>query len=484
MFRRVSTWDQQPQEWADVDITSGLEVLYNAATGTGLNVRPTLPKKSAVFHSGRGALYESGGLADAYQAPLERPVALASRFTFFAVARATSVGASAPPIFGLRGSGGSATASVCFKVFGSSNFGFDIKSGGADTASTIPFPTDGAPVFCSVRYDGTNVIFNLGGAQSSVAKTITSATYDQIEILYKQAGPDLPAAGSGLLLGGYFGRCLTDAEIANLSANPWQLFVRREWVFSNVAAGGGGGNVTVSISGLGASALAGNLAPSLSASISGAAASLAAGNVGVSRSVAASGVSATGQVGSLKAALSVALSGLQATGGIGTVTAQIAGNVTVSISGVSATVQAGTVVPALAISVTGLSSTSAVGSVTRSQSVGITGIQSAAQAGTVTSTGGVEQVKSKGLRKTRYTPGRVPSDAKELARFIQNELERLTDALESPFTHQLLEVLHAEPSRKSGEAAMVAYADGTDWNPGAGRGLYLYDPQTAAWTKL
>jgi hypothetical protein len=101
-----------------------------------------------------------------------------------------------------------------------------------------------------------------------------------------------------------------------------------------------------------------------------------------------------------------------------------------------------------------------------------------------TLTGGVVRIKQKGLRKTRYTPGRVPADAKELARFIQNELERLTDGLESPFTHQLLGVLHAEPSRKPQDSVMVAFADGTDWNPGAGRGLYLHDPLTSTWTKL
>jgi hypothetical protein len=101
-----------------------------------------------------------------------------------------------------------------------------------------------------------------------------------------------------------------------------------------------------------------------------------------------------------------------------------------------------------------------------------------------TLTGGVVRIKQKGLRKTRYTPGRVPADAKELPRFVQNELERLTDGLESPFTHQLLGVLHAEPSRKPQDSVMVAFADGTDWNPGAGRGLYLHDPLTSTWTKL
>jgi hypothetical protein len=87
---------------------------------------------------------------------------------------------------------------------------------------------------------------------------------------------------------------------------------------------------------------------------------------------------------------------------------------------------------------------------------------------------------TQGLRKTRYTPGQVPQDPAELPRFLQAEFERLTDALESPFTHQLLEKLNTEPSRK--RDGYVAYADGTNWNPGAGQGVYVY--YAGIWNKL
>lgn len=86
----------------------------------------------------------------------------------------------------------------------------------------------------------------------------------------------------------------------------------------------------------------------------------------------------------------------------------------------------------------------------------------------------------KGLRKTRYTPGRVPSRVEELGRFLQSEIERLNDALESPFTHQLLEKLNVAPDRV--RDGMVAYADGTNWNPGSGEGVYVY--YASAWHKL
>lgn len=94
--------------------------------------------------------------------------------------------------------------------------------------------------------------------------------------------------------------------------------------------------------------------------------------------------------------------------------------------------------------------------------------------------GGAVVIKARGLRKTRYVPGRVPARTEELARFLQSEIERLNDALESPFTHQLLEKLHVEPTRL--RDGFVAYADGTDWNPGSGEGVYVY--YASAWHKL
>lgn len=94
--------------------------------------------------------------------------------------------------------------------------------------------------------------------------------------------------------------------------------------------------------------------------------------------------------------------------------------------------------------------------------------------------GGIPLLRQKGLRKTRYTPGRVPAQQSELVRFLQSELERLNDALESPFTHQLLEVLSVEPARK--REGMVALADGSSWNPGSGKGVYVY--YSGTWNRL
>lgn len=99
-----------------------------------------------------------------------------------------------------------------------------------------------------------------------------------------------------------------------------------------------------------------------------------------------------------------------------------------------------------------------------------------------TLSGGIPLVRQKGLRKTRYVPAVPPASVQELARYVQQELERLTDGLESPFTHQLFEALSVEPQRKPQGKALIAYADGTNWNPGSGEGLYAY--YAGSWKKL
>lgn len=408
MFRRVSSWDQQPQDWAELSELArqlGASDLLLPAGPTLAPVNSLLAANgtngtlaAAVNQQGRGVQFTSGG---AYF--LDRGANDPRNGYWWMIVGSISAVGTWSGLFS-RTSDNSTTNGLAWQRFSSTDalYVFHGPSGQVN-AGVFNSQLSSEPAVWIGTWEKATGQARLykNGVQVCVGTISTEPAFTAGQGQFKVFSSRDTALTSGAVNMAAFGTVTpTASQVADLSANAWALLQRRDWVFSSVASGGGGGNVTV------------------------------------------------------------------------------------SISGVSATVQAGTVVPALAISVTGLGSTSAVGSVTRSQSVGITGIQSAAQAGTVTTTGGVEQVKSKGLRKTRYTPGRVPSDAKELARFIQNELERLTDALESPFTHQLLEVLHAEPSRKSGEAAMVAYADGTDWNPGAGRGLYLYDPQTAAWTKL
>lgn len=77
----------------------------------------------------------------------------------------------------------------------------------------------------------------------------------------------------------------------------------------------------------------------------------------------------------------------------------------------------------------------------------------------------------------RYKVGALPAEIKTAD--FERELRRIQATLDSLFDGQF-EVLHNEPIRP--RTGLVVYADGTDWNPGSGQGVYEYDG--AAWNKL
>ena len=80
----------------------------------------------------------------------------------------------------------------------------------------------------------------------------------------------------------------------------------------------------------------------------------------------------------------------------------------------------------------------------------------------------------------RYTPNPVPSNPEDLPKYIFEELLRLQGALEeNPTTY--IEVKNAAPSRiKQGD---IVYADGSNFNPGSGEGIYFRNA-AGNWVKL
>ena len=84
----------------------------------------------------------------------------------------------------------------------------------------------------------------------------------------------------------------------------------------------------------------------------------------------------------------------------------------------------------------------------------------------------------KGARLSSYTPGNPPNGD----RWLREELERIAAAMQSPVPMVALEILHAAPDRLPTDRVPIVCADGTDWNPGAGAGVYAY--YSGAWNKL
>ena len=82
------------------------------------------------------------------------------------------------------------------------------------------------------------------------------------------------------------------------------------------------------------------------------------------------------------------------------------------------------------------------------------------------------------MSRRRYFP--APPPVEPTAEWVFGELLRVAEALDAPATGFQLVPQTAPPSKP--REGMVVFADGTHWNPGAGRGVYVYS--SAAWSKL
>lgn len=78
----------------------------------------------------------------------------------------------------------------------------------------------------------------------------------------------------------------------------------------------------------------------------------------------------------------------------------------------------------------------------------------------------------------QYRPTTPP--AQYDAAFQMDEARRVAQAFTTPDNLLILDTLHAAPIRL--RPGMIVLADGVDWNPGSGAGVYAY--YNAAWQKL
>jgi hypothetical protein len=79
-----------------------------------------------------------------------------------------------------------------------------------------------------------------------------------------------------------------------------------------------------------------------------------------------------------------------------------------------------------------------------------------------------------------FVPEGIDSeDPREIAAWAYREHMRISAALEAALVRQV-EFLNVEPVRL--REGMIRGADGTNWNPGAGKGVYAY--YSGAWNKL
>ena len=90
--------------------------------------------------------------------------------------------------------------------------------------------------------------------------------------------------------------------------------------------------------------------------------------------------------------------------------------------------------------------------------------------------------KDRGVKSvTYYEPGPLPLDDKDLGVYVVTELKRLGNTILNQ-THLRAERTHVEPKRPRG--GDIVYADGTNWDPGSGEGIYFFKESTSTWVQL
>jgi trimeric autotransporter adhesin len=80
-------------------------------------------------------------------------------------------------------------------------------------------------------------------------------------------------------------------------------------------------------------------------------------------------------------------------------------------------------------------------------------------------------LRAAGGSVVRYAAGIVPDDSTQIPRFLKQELTTIQSSLNTLADGQL-DLTTVAPTRP--RAGMIRYADGTNWDPGSGEGVYFY----------
>lgn len=75
-----------------------------------------------------------------------------------------------------------------------------------------------------------------------------------------------------------------------------------------------------------------------------------------------------------------------------------------------------------------------------------------------------------------YRPNNVPDDPKEIPSWLNREVWLIAQAIEGARDYSLLKIQHAPPVKTV--EGMFLLADGVDWNPGSGAGMYRFQGGT------
>lgn len=217
-------------------------------------------------------------------------------------------------------------------------------------------------------------------ALTVVPKQYTGAGNSMMVSGYSDAAAGDEWAGN-IFMGAIWARALNPAEIADISANPWQVFHRRRRAYSIIQASG----VTVALTGVSAAVSAGKLSPVLSLGLTGSEITVSSGALVPALSLDLTGVSSSVSTGTLTPVTTLSLTGTAAAVSAGFVSPQI--TIRLGLTGLASSVRAGTLSPSLSLALSSLAAAVSVGYVTPALALDLTGASVSVSAGFVTVSG-------------------------------------------------------------------------------------------------
>jgi hypothetical protein len=78
-----------------------------------------------------------------------------------------------------------------------------------------------------------------------------------------------------------------------------------------------------------------------------------------------------------------------------------------------------------------------------------------------------------------YSPGDPPIDPGQLQRFLREELAKISASISALAAGHLDKTTEAPAKQRDGD---IRYADGANWDPGGGKGLYMFNG--SIWTLI
>lgn len=88
-------------------------------------------------------------------------------------------------------------------------------------------------------------------------------------------------------------------------------------------------------------------------------------------------------------------------------------------------------------------------------------------------------MRTPNLGSVFYVPQDPPEDPQELVRYLREELKKVSAAVSALALGHLDQSYAAPAKPRDGD---IRYADGASWNPGSGKGVYVY--KTSTWVLL